>query len=167
MADTVKLEHPITDTLSYYKHQFISVDRTLELYFTGCSRNCPGCQNPELQKVLPGTVYYTPSGIIDTLLDYVTIANQVHILGGEPLEQPRKPLTELCRLLKEYNFKNIVLFTGYDIPEEKLVKNNGILRYVDYIKVGPYDENNLNIEKKPEPLLGLVLASNNQKLYKL
>lgn len=153
--------------LAFYKHQFVSVDRTLELYFSGCSRKCPGCQNEELQTIKPGTVYYSPLGILDTLLDYVEVANQVHILGGEPMEQPRDPMVELLRLLKVYGFKNIVLFTGYDIPENRINRDAPIFKYIDFLKTGAYDETNLNTEKVKEPVLGLVLASNNQKVYKL
>lgn len=163
----LKLNHPLQDMLALYKHQFISVDRTLELYFSGCSRKCPGCHNEELQTITPGTVYYSPFGIVESLLDYIGIAKQVHILGGEPLEQPREPMIEMCRLLKVYGFKNIVLFTGYDIPENRITKETPVFKYIDFLKTGAYDENNLNAEKKKEPVLGLVLASNNQKVYKL
>lgn len=167
--DTIELQlqHPVQDMLALYKHQFVSVDRTLELYFSGCSRKCPGCQNEELQTIKPETVYYSPFGIVESLRDYVGIANQVHIVGGEPLEQPRKSFIEMCQLLKAYGFKNIVLFTGYDIPENRITHETPVFKYIDFLKTGAYDETNLNTEKKKEPVLGLVLASNNQKVYKL
>ena len=163
----LKLHHPLQDMLAFYKHQFVSVDRTLELYFVGCTRKCTGCHNEELQTINPSTIYYSPFGIIETLLDYITIAEQVHILGGEPLEQPRTAMVELCQLLKTHGFKNIVLFTGYDIPENKISKSIPIFQYIDYLKTGPYDQTKLNTEKIKEPVLGLELASLNQKVYKL
>lgn len=163
----LKLKHPLQDMLAFYKHQFVSVDRTLELYFCGCSRKCPGCQNPELQTINPGTIWYSPMGIIDILIDYIDVAEQVHILGGEPLEQPREPMVELCRLLKACGFKNIVLFTGYDIPESKISRDVPIFKHIDFLKTGPYDQTQLNTEKLKEPVLGLTLASLNQKIYKL
>jgi organic radical activating enzyme len=36
--------------LFYHKHQFVPLDRTLELYFSGCSLKCPGCHNSFLQE---------------------------------------------------------------------------------------------------------------------
>lgn len=156
------------DTMAYHKHQFTSVDRTLELYFAGCHHNCTGCQNKELQvQSIETCKWVTPIEICASLYDYVGVAKQVHILGGEPLEQSSNALYELTFLLKEMGFKNIILFTGNVIPEEYICKENKIFEYVDYVKTGPYIESLPNTEKLADPNTGIVLASTNQKIYKV
>lgn len=151
----------------YFKHQFVSVDRTLELYFVGCSKKCPGCQNYDLQAPSGIAKHVSPIDIINSILDYRKIAKQVHILGGEPLEQPENELKTLLCCMCSLGFKNIVLFTGWNIALELITKKHPIFGLVDFVKTGMYDENNLNVNKVKEPLLGLELASLNQKLYKV
>lgn len=158
----------VIDTLAYHKHQFSSVDRTLELYFAGCHHNCPDCQNKELQvQSIETCKWTTPISVCAELFDYVGIAKQVHILGGEPLEQPVNAINELTFLLKEMGFKNIILFTGSIIPKEFITKSNKVFEHVDYVKTGPYDKTNPNIEKIPDTETGIILASTNQKIYKV
>lgn len=158
----------VIDTLAYHKHQFSSVDRTLELYFAGCHHNCPDCQNKELQvQSIETCRWLTPIGVCAELFDYVGIAKQVHILGGEPLEQPVNAINELTFLLKELGFKNIILFTGSIIPKEFITKSNKVFEHVDYVKTGPYDKTKPNIEKIPDTETGIILASTNQKIYKV
>lgn len=158
----------VIDTLAYHKHQFTSVDRTLELYFAGCHHNCPDCQNKELQvQSIETCKWTTPISVCAELFDYVGIAKQVHILGGEPLEQPVNAINELTFLLKEMGFKNIILFTGSIIPKEFITKSNKVFEHVDYVKTGPYDKTKPNIEKIPDTETGIILASTNQKIYKV
>lgn len=151
----------------YYKHQFVSVDRTLELYFVGCHLHCKGCHNEALQRVTPSTKSMTPQEIADTLKDYINIAEQVHILGGEPLEQNEKELIQLFHILKQLGFKNIVLFTGHNIDPARFNKQDYLFGELDFVKTGMYNEQSLNISKEKEPLLGLTLISTNQHLYKV
>lgn len=156
------------DTLAYHKHQFTSVDRTLELYFAGCHHNCHNCQNKELQvQSIETCKWVTPIEICSSLFDYVEIAKQVHILGGEPLEQPAEAMHDLTYFLKYMGFKNIILFTGNKIPKEFITKKNKIFEYVDYVKTGPYDERFLNTDKIPDKHTGIILATTNQKIYKV
>lgn len=154
-------------SMLYYKHQFVSVDRTLELYFVGCHLHCQGCHNEVLQKVTSNTKSMTPQEIANTLKDYISIANQVHILGGEPLEQPKEELVQLFHILKQLGFKNITLFTGRTINPTRFKKSDSFFGELDYVKTGMYNEHCLNISKEKEPLLGLILASTNQHLYKV
>lgn len=156
------------DTLAYHKHQFTSIDRTLELYFAGCHHNCQDCQNKELQIQSKETcTWVTPIGICSTLFDYVNIAKQVHILGGEPLEQSVSAINELTYLLKEMGFKTIILFTGNTLTQEYICKSNKVFEYVDYVKTGPYIKSLPNIDKIPDKETGIVLATTNQKIYKV
>lgn len=154
--------------LTYYKHQFIPYDRVLELYFTGCHNGCKNCQNYFLQdKYCEGYREIDAVEIMLEIKDYKNIAKQVHILGGEPLEQDHVALIELCYMLKESGFKNIILFTGKNIDENTISKKNDLFKYVDFVKYGAYDERFPNIEKIADIKTGLILATTNQKIIEV
>lgn len=156
------------NTLSYHKHQYIPVDHTLELYFVGCHHNCEDCQNKELQvQSSDNCRWLTPLEICAELTDYINIAKSVHILGGEPLEQSPQAISELADLLKELGFGPIILFTGNDIPKEYIKQTTSVFKYIDYVKTGKYDKTLLNINKISDKQTGIVLASLNQKIYKV
>lgn len=158
----------IIETLAYHKHLFTPVDRTLELYFAGCHSNCPGCHNKELQvQSKDNCNWKTPISICSELVDYIPIAKQVHILGGEPLNQPAEAINELTYHLKTLGFTNIILFTGYDILPESISKTNKIFEYIDYVKTGRFVPELPNTEKVPDPETGIILATTNQKIYKV
>ena len=157
------VEFTMHDTLAYYKHQFVASDRTLELYFVGCNFECPGCQNQFLWLTNEETRYITPDSICEELTDYVEIAKQVHILGGEPLMQPVKALEELFHKLREMGFKNIILFTGYEF-DEKTLKEQSLFKNIDFIKMGRYDRDKPNTEKIPDKNTGIILATTNQRI---
>lgn len=157
-------------SLYYHKHQFIPLDRTLELYFTGCSLKCPNCHNEFLQeRTKENSKELSSKEILSELKDYKGICSQIHILGGEPLEQDLKELSTLLRELKENlgNFE-LILFTGWDFPYSFVEKNWFLFKYCDYIKVGHYDENQKNIDKTLIPdAPAFALASKNQKFIKV
>lgn len=154
--------------LYYFKHQFVPVDRILEIYFVGCHNNCKGCHNCQLQdRNFKSTRIITPTEILMEVIVYKNIAKQVHILGGEPLEQPTQSIIEFTDLLKSSGFKNITLFTGSKIEESDITRSNPIFRNVDYVKIGRYDETQLNTKKIKDKYLGITLASLNQKVITL
>ena len=152
--------------MTYYKHQFVASDRTLELYFVGCPIKCSGCHNYSLQECSSDTRYVTPETICNELIDYVTIAKQVHILGGEPTIQPQEQMIILLDKLHEMGFHDVVFFTGYT-PSEHQVRNHPVLSRADYVKIGNYDSTKPNIDKIPDPLTGIVLATTNQRIIKV
>lgn len=152
-------------TLRYYKHQFVPFDRTLELYFVGCTNGCPGCQNEFLQNPdFEEAKELDAVQIVQELMDYVDIARQVHILGGEPLEQDETAMTELLYLLKKSGFKNIILFTGKNLEPEEITRDKNVFEFVDFVKIGCYDSLFPNIENTPDELTGMVLATTNQRV---
>ena len=154
--------------LHFYKHQFVPLDRTLELYFTGCSLKCVGCHNAFLQeRTSKNTRILTPEEIIDELRDYPSIASSVHIVGGEPLEQDMNALSSLLKQMRELGFQNIILFTGWDFPQSFVDKHWELFKHCDYIKTGHYDENNLNTDKSILPDAPFSLASKNQRFIKI
>ena len=154
--------------LAFHRTQFVPVDRTLEIYFTGCNFACPDCQNFEIQTRTPSnTLFLSPESLIEKLSDYKGVTKQVHILGGEPLLQNHDALISLFQLLKKNKFKNIILFTGFEISETEINKKNPLFKYVDYVKTGLYDKTQLNISKEADAQTGIVLASTNQKIIKV
>lgn len=86
------------------------------VFFQGCKRRCPGCQNPDL---LPFTGGQTVS--TDEIMWLIRKAKNtgmvkaVAFAGGEPLEQPES----LKRLLAETKALGLDrwLYTGYDLKD--------------------------------------------------
>lgn len=124
-----------------------------DLFFKGCKIHCKGCHNKELQEF----------GQLNTSVNDILRAvqkNNVQILtlmGGEPLDIDIIVLIDLLRLLKtNVPALKISLFTGYALSKLSI----SILQYLDYIKVGSYDETQLSP-------YGSFLASKNQKFYKI
>lgn len=140
--------------------QFDVASSTLEIYLSGCTRDCPGCQNIELQSFSIGTQYreYMPRLTYQLSRPFV---DNIVIMGGEPLEQERVNLEDLIKRLKSFNKyyeRKLGIFTGFEFEEvPHWIKSN-----VDYIKCGRYDE-----ELRSDSYIsnGIQLASTNQRVY--
>lgn len=145
--------------LYFHREQFVPVSRSLELYFEGCDIHCTDCQNPELWVKTKDSLIQ-PQELIKKLLIYRDIQKDVHILGGEPTLQEESSMSEFLLELKVAGFKNIIFFTGKNLS----VEDYSYFRFCDYIKTGPYV---CGLESYIEPVLGLTLASNNQKIIKV
>lgn len=156
-------------SLYYYKHQFVPSDRTLELYFTGCSLKCPNCQNEFLQERKDdNTREVSFKDILKELEDYKGITKQVHILGGEPLEQNLEELGLLLKGLKEdLELPNIIFFTGWDLPSSFIKSHKFLFQHCSFIKTGHYDENQKNRDKTLLPGMPFPLATTNQSFVKV
>lgn len=124
-----------------------------DLFFKGCNIHCSGCHNKELQE------FGAPNTSICNIIQAIE-NNGVKILtlmGGEPLDVDRLLLFELMKTLKrKFPELKISMFTGYKLKNVPV----GIFSYLDYIKVGRYD----NTKLTPQ---GSFLASSNQKFYKI
>lgn len=88
---------------------FIEIPGTIcsSIYFSGCTFNCPGCQNPELQNMSNGALTSVDK-VIQTLEEN-ELAKWVCFLGGEPFNQPEF-LYNLCQSTN----KPIGIYTGND-----------------------------------------------------
>lgn len=102
------------------------------LFFQGCSRNCPGCQNAGISSS-DGGVKLPMSELVD-LIRAECGNRRLTISGGEPLEQ-YPALLELTGILKEDGF-DLCVYTGAELKDvsEELLKN------LHYIKTGRYVE---------------------------
>lgn len=122
-----------------------------EVYIAGCNPpHCEGCHNPELWDVNENTL------LLDKHIS--GIEKMVWVLGGEPCDRPKPVLKSyLSRIRELAPNAEIVLFTRREEVDDD------IKEMVDYIKYGAYDCN-----KPPvfDEVLGVTLASNNQKVVK-
>lgn len=140
--------------------QYSLKHRSLDLYLAGCSRRCEDCHNPESWDFKSGVLFdekYAAS-LSKKLSLYGRLVKNIFILGGEPLDQPYHKLIHLLKCL-ETTGKKIWLFTSYDIEEV----DYSILTYLDFIKCGIYDKENIGENEQ----FGIKLATTNQKIYEI
>lgn len=120
------------------------------LFVTGCTHDCKGCFNKELQDFGAGEVWTQEDE--DNFVSYVKNDNVVgvNILGGEPMQQVMDDcLPNLLKRVKEETGKSIWLWSGY-LLEEILAddKRKRILEYVDVLVDGRFDIDKRNINLK-------------------
>ena len=120
------------------------------LFVSGCTNNCKGCFNKELQNFNYGKLWTKETE--EEFLSYVKNDNifGVNILGGEPLEQTMdNSLVELLDRIKKETNKPIWLWSGYlyedIIKDEKKLK---ILNFVDVLIDGRFEIDKRNISLK-------------------
>ena len=119
---------------------------TLGISLTGCTIHCQGCHSKELWEDIG-----TPLTIeeLDRLLDENKGITCLLLLGGE---HDIDSLTELFQ--HSFEIIKTAWYCGLDkVPRDK----QGILQYLDYLKIGHYDKE----------LGGLNNPNTNQRLYLL
>ena len=132
----------------YYKEVFAEVpgEISLGISISGCVIHCQGCHSRELWED-KGTPLTTKE--LQRLLDKHKGITTLLLLGGE---SDIDSLTELF----QYAYRKVktAWYCGLDlIPKDNL----GILQYLDFIKLGHYDQE----------LGGLVSPTTNQRFYKV
>lgn len=122
------------------------------IWFSGCTFNCKGCYNQQLQDKSFGTEY-TAQQVYDIVVEHKHLGvKSVVLIGGEPLQQNINDLLSLCKSLHDDGM-NIWLYTGYEFDDvDKL-----LLQYLYTIKCGRYNE-----EMKQDGFP----ASSNQQVYR-
>lgn len=120
------------------------------LFVSGCTHNCKGCFNKDLQDFNYGEVW--SNKVEDKIISYIKNDNIVglNILGGEPLQQIKDDdlINFLKRVKKETN-KNIWLWSGYlfeEIIED--VSRREFLDYIDILVDGKFNISKRNISLK-------------------
>lgn len=108
------------------------------IFFTGCDKNCPGCHNKALQDFDAG-ISANIDDIVNEIIQEKELIDGVTLSGGDPICQS-SGATELCRKLKEHNI-NIWLYTGESYDN---LRGNSILKYLDVIVDGRFDESLVN-----------------------
>ncbi len=120
------------------------------LFVTGCSNNCPGCFNKELQDFNHGKLW--TKEVEDEFISYVNNPQVVGVslLGGDPMEQTMdNSMISLLDRIKKETKKDIWLWSGYTY-EEILAddKKREILSYVDVLIDGRFIIAQRNIKLK-------------------
>jgi len=124
------------------------------IFFSGCSRGCIGCHNPELQDKNYGKEIKEEDLFeeIDKIFHLEWI-DTIVLSGGDPVEQPEslKLVSKRAKDLK----KEVWIYTGYGIDclSDDLIEN------VDVIIDGPFVES-----KKTDKIK--FKGSTNQKIWK-
>ncbi len=121
-------------------------------FFHGCSRNCPGCHNADINTHGNGINIGLDEAVM--IIDSGCRNHRITISGGEPLEQP-DALRALVQALKARNY-NICLYTGNTI--DNVPKD--ILEQLDYIKTGSFV---ISLRDGTNPYAG----SSNQHMYSI
>ena len=120
------------------------------LFVSGCTNNCEGCFNKDLQNFNYGDKW--TKEIEDKFIEYVknTNINGVNILGGEPMDQIKdKDLYNLLKRIKDETKKDIWLWSGY--LYEDILKNEdrmAMLSFVDVLVDGRFEINKRSISLK-------------------
>lgn len=125
-------------------------------YFSGCDRNCEGCQNTSLKEYTPLDEKEVLSGIVNYSRRLKT--NKVVLCGGDPLYKKNLDLTR--KIL--YNLGNdfdICIYTGALIDEVKKLNLSGF----KFIKCGVFDKTKFIGSKKTDDYI--QFATSNQELY--
>lgn len=127
------------------------------LFVSGCTNDCEGCFNEELQDFKYGTKWTYETE--DEFMTYVKNPNVVgvNILGGEPMQQDLSLLKLLIRIRQETN-RNIWLWSGFTY--EYIINNvhcKKILNYIDVLVDGKFE-----IDKKDLSLK--YRGSSNQRI---
>lgn len=125
-------------------------------YFSGCDRNCEGCQNTSLKEYTPLDEKEVLSGIVNYSKRLKT--NKVVLCGGDPLYKKNIDLTR--KIL--YNLGNdfdICIYTGALIDEVKKLNLSGF----KFIKCGVFDKTKFIGSKKTDDYI--QFATSNQELY--
>ena len=137
----------------------------LEIYVSGCTRDCPGCHNPEAQAFGGGARWDKWLAANRYKLGTGTFRN-VWLLGGDLLCQTEPAeIEEYLRSLRRImpDSMDQRLWTGAyrkDLPDN-------VLRHLDWLQTGPY------VRELPEKNVALPdgtalpLASENQELFRV
>lgn len=120
------------------------------LFVSGCTNNCEGCFNKDLQDFDYGEIW--SEEVENDFIRQVKNPNivGVNILGGEPMNQIKdETLFNLLKRIKEETNKSIWIWSGYRY--EDIINNrerNKILSYADVLIDGRFELDKRNISLK-------------------
>ncbi len=125
----------------------------VDLFLAGCARTpkCVGCYNPYLWDFTFGKEEKIKD-VISQLKYRYKDADNIALLGGEPLNQPNINLL-LAEIKLNFPGKSLWVYTSYELSEVSEV----LFPFIDYIKTGRFD--------RQQPVKGW-LSSANQVIWK-
>lgn len=120
------------------------------LFVSGCTNNCEGCFNKDLQDFNYGELW--TEEVENNFIKQVKNSNivGVNILGGEPMDQIKdEALSNLLKRIKEETNKSIWIWSGY-LYEDIIVnkERNKILSYADVLIDGRFELSKRDISLK-------------------
>lgn len=122
----------------------------MSLWTQGCPHHCKGCFNMETWDFNGGKEFKEEDkDYILQNIDKNNIKRNLSILGGEPLcPENVQGVIELCKAFKEkYPEKFIYVWTGYVVEEFNEIQNS-LLKYIDVLVDGKFEEANRNLSLK-------------------
>jgi len=144
-------------------HQIIEQSRAngpgirFVIWVQGCSRLCHNCVNPETHNPLSG-YKLSVKEIFSMIVKNLGSIEGVSISGGEPLDQFEE-IYLLIKKIKEETDLSVVIWTGYETEEIKVMKMfEDLSNNTDVLITGPY----VDTFHKPEGLRG---SSNQDYLF--
>lgn len=119
------------------------------LFVSGCTNNCEGCFNEQLQNFSYGQEWTTE--VEDLFIKYLQDAQVKHanLLGGEPMQQDSKTILHLVKRIKAETDVTIWCWTGCLF--EDLIKKEDkveILKYIDVLIDGKFDKSKRDLKLK-------------------
>lgn len=126
-------------------------------FFSGCSHDCPGCQNSKLQQIHE---YWTEEEIKNIISELQNLChrnetNKIVLSGGDPLHACNRYLTKrICAELKNFD---ICIYTGYSIEEVEQMQIKGF----KYIKCGKFDCNHIQLAEKTDDYIQFINSTQN------
>ena len=122
----------------------------VSLFVSGCTNNCEGCFNKDLQDFNYGTLWTDESE--ELFMSYLKNPNikGVNILGGDPMDQIKdKSLVNLLKRIKDETKHSIWLWSGYLYEEiYSNIDRNEILNFVDVLIDGRFQLDKRDIKLK-------------------
>lgn len=146
--------------MNYAGIQYSFKYRAVEIYLSGCREpHCHGCHNPETWDFTLGSPW-GPQAIeyVNRLVSrHPRLVKNIWVLGGEPLDQPRRELQSLLEWASSLPLIKVWLFTGYELPDIP----DFAFCPCSYIKTGAYDS---RLTTPIYTSYGISLASSNQRV---
>ena len=125
----------------------------VSLFVSGCSRNCPGCFNPQTHDPEGGFLTDT-----DKIYDEF-VANPMYegitFSGGEPFLQSDALADLAIKIKRSHPDKTIICYTGYTYEQiKKAIDTDRIMSYmrllynIDYLIDGRFDKDKASLDCK-------------------
>ncbi len=112
----------------------------MAIWLQGCTLGCPGCFNPETHS-RETRDQLSFDQVFERILPAQNEIEGITISGGEPLQQ-RKPLLGLLQRTRRETSLSVVVFTGYEDTEIKMMPDiEALLSCVDVLIAGRYVDN--------------------------
>jgi len=130
----------------------------ISVYFTGCTHNCPDCQNKSLQGMGRIETSYYVGEFISVLKEQASKikTKKICFLGGDPcVEQNRYVLKHILSALHDYE---TCVYTGYSYEDIK-----DFVVGAKYVVTEKFDKTQFVTPEKTDDYF--QLASKNQKIY--